>query len=76
MLILPSHTKPTVQQLDRDIFGISETFAKQDVRHSVKSRQNRKVTRMQLGVLIGRAWNRVASVANTVSAFKATGMYR
>jgi hypothetical protein len=30
---------------------------------------------MQSGNFIGEAWNRTASVANTLSAFKATGIF-
>jgi hypothetical protein len=30
---------------------------------------------MQLGILIGGAWSRTASVANVVSAFKAAGIF-
>jgi hypothetical protein len=48
---------------------------KQDANGWVNTHKNRKVTRMQLGILIGGAWNRAASVASAVNAFKATGIF-
>jgi hypothetical protein len=35
----------------------------------------REVTKMQLGILTGGAWNRAASVLNVMSAFKATEIF-
>jgi hypothetical protein len=64
-----------LQPLDRDILGPFKTFLKQDANCWVNTHQNRKVTRMRFGILIDGAWNRVASVANAVSAFKAIGIF-
>jgi hypothetical protein len=61
MLILSSHTSAALQPLDRDIFGPFKTFLKQDASRWVNTHQNRKVKRMQLGILIGEEWNRAAS---------------
>jgi hypothetical protein len=75
MLILSSHTTAALQSLDRGIFGPFETFLKQDANRWVNTHQNRKVTGMQLEILIGGTWNRAASVAKAVSAIKATGIF-
>jgi hypothetical protein len=64
-----------LQAVDRGIFGSFETFLKQDSNCWVNINQNRKVTRVQLRILIGGAWNRAVSVANSMSAFKATGIF-
>jgi hypothetical protein len=59
---------------DRGIFGPSKTFLNRDANRWVNTDQNRKVTRMQTGILIGGAWKRAAPVSNAVGAFKATGI--
>jgi hypothetical protein len=55
ILTLPSHTSAALQSLDRGIFGPFKTFLKEDANCWVNTHQNRKVTRMQLGILIGGA---------------------
>jgi hypothetical protein len=74
-LILPGNPKAPLQSLDRGVFGQFKTFLKRDANRWVNTHQNVKVTKMHLGILIGGAWNKPALVANSVSAFKSTGMF-
>jgi hypothetical protein len=41
----------------------------------MKQNPQRKITRYQMGRLIGVAWNRAASVGVGASAFESTGIY-
>jgi hypothetical protein len=67
-LIHPKYN--SVATLNRDIFGPSKTFLKQDANCWVNNHQNRKVTRMQSRILIGGACDRAASVSQAESTLK------
>lgn len=59
-MILPSHTTAALQPVDRVNFGPFKTLLKQYAVRWVNTHQNRKVTSMQLGILIGGSWDRAA----------------
>lgn len=75
ILCLPSHTTQALQPLDRSFFKPLKTFFKQEASNWMLHNKNRKISRLQAGVLIGKAWTRAASIDTATAGFRATGIY-
>ena len=75
ILCLPSHTTQALQPLDRSFFGPLKSYFNQEAKTWMQHHKGRAITRYQAGYLIGKAWNKAASVGNGVSGFKATGIF-
>lgn len=75
MLIFPSHTTAALQPLDRCIYGPFKSVLKRDANRHLTLSKKKNLSRLDIGKIIGGAWNIIASVANGVSAFKSTGIY-
>lgn len=75
LLCFPSHTTHALQPLDRAFFKPLKTYFAQEAKTWMINNSNKKLTRYHISKLIGKAWGKAASVANGVSAMKATGIY-
>ncbi|KAJ8976639.1 hypothetical protein NQ317_011147 [Molorchus minor] len=75
MICLPSHTTQALQPLDRSFFKPLKDYFKQEAEIWMSSNENRKIGRLHLGHLIGKAWEKAATVKNGVSGFRATGIF-
>lgn len=76
LLYLPSHCKPqALQPLDRSFFEPLRLHYKQEVADGLKSQSNRIVTQLQVGSLIGKAWQKAATIEIAASGFKECGIY-
>jgi hypothetical protein len=75
LLCLPSHTTQALQPLDRAFFKPLKDYFKQATTNWMLHHQDRKITRLQAGSLIGKAWIRATSVQTGISGFRATGIY-
>ena len=74
MLILPNYTTVAFHPRDRRIFGLFKICLQQYVNLRFNTYQSRKVLGVHLGTVISEVWKKGASTANSVSAFKATGI--
>lgn len=75
ILCLPSHTTQALQPLDRSFFGPLKIYYNNEAKVWMQHHKDRNITRYQAGYLIGKAWEKAASVGNAVSGFKATGIF-
>lgn len=74
LLCLPSHTTQFLQPLDRAFFKSLKSNYQHACNTYIKNNPDRKITRLQFGMLLSCAWNKSATVSNAVSAFKSTGI--
>ncbi|XP_067011045.2 uncharacterized protein [Anabrus simplex] len=75
LLCLPPHSTHALQPLDRTFFGPFRRYFQLGADTWIRTHPNRKLTRHQMGPLVGRAWEKAASVGNAVIGFKATGIF-
>jgi hypothetical protein len=75
VICLPSHCTHALQPLDKCFFGPLKSYFKKEAAAWMKQNPQRKITRYQMGRLIGFAWNKADSVGVGVSAFESTGIY-
>lgn len=75
LVCLPSHTTQALQPLDRAFFKPLKHYYRKEARLWSTNHPGRKITRLQAGELIGKAWGKSASVQTGLSGFKATGIF-
>lgn len=75
LLCLPSHCTQALQPLDRSFFGPLKAYYRQEATSWMRNHPNRNITRLQAGQLIGKAWQKAATVGTAVSGFEACGIY-
>lgn len=75
LICLPSHTTQAIQPLDRSYFGPLKHYLKKEARQWVINHPGRRLTRLQVGKIIGSAWGKAANVETGVSGFRATGIF-
>lgn len=75
LICLPSHTTQALQPLDRAFFAPLKHFLRKEARQWMVTNPGRRITRLQVGKIIGAAWGKAASVETGVSAFRATGIF-
>lgn len=75
LICLPSHTTQALQPLDRSFFKSLKHHLKRETRQWTIHHPGRKLNRLQAGELIGKAWEKSASVETALSGFRATGIF-
>lgn len=80
MLCLPSHSTQYLQPLDRSFFKSlkhhwNEVCHNWVTSHKRQDEPNRRITRMQFGELLSKAWAQSATAKNAVNGFRSTGVY-
>lgn len=77
LVCLPSHTTHVLQPLDRSFFGPLKTYFRKETNAWMANPKNekRQIERRVMGMLIGKAWGKAATVANAVSGFRVAGIF-
>ncbi|KAJ8944819.1 hypothetical protein NQ318_013155 [Aromia moschata] len=75
MLCIPPHCTHRLQPLDVSFFGPLSTFYNQAITKWLKNNPGRTVTAYQVGKLFAEAYERSATMENSVSGFKKTGIH-
>lgn len=75
LFCLPSQRTQAQQPLDRIYFKTFKTFYANETKNFAVTHEERKINRLVGGKLVGKAWIRAARSANTVSGFRAYGIY-
>lgn len=74
LICLPSHTTQALQPLDRSFFKSLKHNLRRFSRQWIINHPGRRITRLQAGTIIGKAWGKAASVETGLSGFRATGI--
>lgn len=75
IICLPSHCTHALQPLDKCFFGPLKSYFRKEASAWMRQNSERRITRYQMGKLIGAAWNKAAAVGVGVSGFESTGIY-
>lgn len=75
LLCFPSHTTSILQPLDRGFCKAFKSYYKSGCNTFMRINKNRRITRFDVGKLIGDAWKISATVQTGTSMFHATGVY-
>lgn len=75
VVCLPSHTTQALQPLDRTFFKPFKQYFKQEAQKHLVQNERKEIKKIHAGELIGKAWNRAASVSIAVNGFRATGIF-
>jgi hypothetical protein len=75
LLCLPPHTTKYLQPLDRTFFKPLKEYYSRECNSWFVANKGRKITRLQFGLLLGKAWGKAAANTNSVTGFRATGIY-
>lgn len=75
LICLPSHTTQALQPLDRSFFKSLKHNLKRESRQWILNHPSRRITRLQSGEIIGKAFGKSASVEIGLSGFRATGIF-
>ncbi|KAJ8870336.1 hypothetical protein PR048_029357 [Dryococelus australis] len=75
ILCLPSRITQALRSLDRSFFKPLKHCFKEEASKWILRHPRRTICRIQVGDLIGRAWNKAASVNTTVNGFRKTGVF-
>ena len=75
LLCLPPHTTKYLQPLDRTFFKPLKEFYNRECNSWFMANKGRKISRLQFGALLGKAWGKAATNSNATSGFRATGIY-
>lgn len=75
ILCLSPNTTKYLQPLDRSFFKPLKAFYNQVSHNWFTTNKGRKITRLQVGTLLGKAWGGAATNANTCKGFRACGIH-
>lgn len=75
LICLPSHTTQALQPLDRAFFKSLKHNLRREARQWMIHHPGRQLKRIQASQLIGKAWEKSASVETALSGFRATGIF-
>ncbi|KAJ8896553.1 hypothetical protein PR048_001897 [Dryococelus australis] len=75
LLMSISRITQSLQPLDRSFFKPLKQYFKEEASKWIPHHPGRTISRMQVDDLIGRTWNKAASVYTAVNGFRKTGMF-
>lgn len=75
ILCLPSHTTQALQLLDQSLFKPLMQHYRQEIQNWMVTNKEKKITRDVVGIVIGRAQQREATVKNGASGFTSPETY-
>lgn len=72
---LPSNTTHYLQPMDRSVFKSFESFWDDEVLRFWETQSERRITKITFGIIFSRVWPRALTQNNTISGFRATGIF-